>query len=95
MRKISWRELPNNKYLKKLESEMLLPKGFTAMQRVVVVGQKKSEIPQKIAVHYDRDYVMHKLVNDVILPLRIVTFGELEALIIELWSEIHDCDRAC
>lgn len=74
---------------------MLLPEGFTAMQRIVTVGKKQSEIPQKIAVHYDRDYVIQKLINDVILPLKIATFEQLMALFGQLWFEIYDGDRAC
>lgn len=95
MKKISWRELPNNRYLKRLEPEMLSPEGFTAIQRVISVGKKQSEIPQKVAVHYDRDYVIHKLINDVVLPLKIASFEQLMALFQQLWDEIYDCDRAC
>lgn len=86
MKVIHWSELPGNKYLLKLDPAML-ESCFFSEQTIRRVGLRRSESPERVKVHYDRDYVVAKLLRDMIAPLRVESLEELIALATEVWNE--------
>lgn len=86
MKVLHWTELPGNKYSLKLHPAML-ESYFFAEQTVRRVGVKRSEIPERLKIHYDRDYVFAKLLINVIEALKIKSLDELIVLMTEVWDE--------
>lgn len=89
MKVLHWSELPGNKYSLKLDPAML-EGSFFAEQTIRQVGVKRTEEPERIKVHYDRDYVITKLLMQVIQPLKIDSSEELIALMMDVWYESHN-----
>lgn len=88
MNRIHWTDLPGNKYLKKLEPNMLKNR-CVAVQTIRQVGISRDEIRKEVEVFYDRDYVLTKLLVDVIYPLHIDSLERLIALVTDAWNEIE------
>lgn len=86
MNVLHWSELPGNKYSLKLDPAML-ENSFFAEQTIRKIGIKRNEPTERLRVHYDRDYAIAKIFNDVIKPLKIVSVEELIALITDCWEE--------
>lgn len=86
MKRIHWTDLPGNKYLKKIEPAMLKNRCIVR-QTIKPIGNKRDSLPQKIEVFYDRDYVMARLLIDVIQPLQIDSLERLIALVTDAWNE--------
>lgn len=87
MHRIHWTDLPGNKYLKKLEPDMLKNR-CVATQTIRQIGVRRDSVPETIEVFYDRDYVTTKLLIDVIQPLHIDSLERLVALVTDAWNEI-------
>jgi len=86
MELIHWADLPGNKYLKKLQPTMLQNR-CVVRQKIRQVGIKRSEAPKDVGVFYDRDYVVTRLLIDVIEPLKIDSLDQLTALVTDCWNE--------
>lgn len=86
MQRIHWTSLPGNKYLKKLEPAML-KNLCIAKQTIKQIGNKRDANPEKLEVFYDRDYVLTRLLIDVIQPLQIQSLEQLIALVTDAWLE--------
>ncbi|MGL4617761.1 MAG: hypothetical protein ACRCZS_01700 [Chroococcidiopsis sp.] len=86
--RIHWTDLPGNKYLKKLEPDMLKNR-CVVVQTIRQVGINRSELRKEVEVFYDRDYVLTKLLVDVIYPLHIDSLERLIALVTDAWNEIE------
>lgn len=86
MNRLHWMDLPGNKYLRKLEPRMLKNRCVVE-QTIRQVGVKRSEAPEIVEVFYDRDYVVTKLLIDVIQPLKIASLEQLIALVTDCWNE--------
>ena len=85
MKVLHWSELPGNKYLLKLDPAML-ENSFCTEQTIRQVGVKRSQAPEKIKVHYDRDYVTSKLLI-AIVALKIQSKEDLLNLMMDVWDE--------
>lgn len=98
MQRIHWMDLPGNKYLKKLEPDMLKNR-CVVQQTIRQVGIKRKVAPETIEVFYDRDYVLARLEVDVISALDIDSLERLIALVTDAWNDnkliegahFHDC----
>lgn len=79
---ISWRELPGNKFVVALKSEMLTENGYKASQKI-----KQAYRQSFMAwVHYDRDYVVAWLASKVIQKLGSQGKVELIDLLDDAWD---------
>ena len=83
---IHWTELPGNKYLKKPEPAMLLPKGRYEKQEIRPVGRKRHEERQWLEVCYDRDYVFARVWLDVVEALNLPSLERVLELILDVWA---------
>lgn len=91
MNQIRWVDLPGNKYLKKLEPEML-KNCCQTKQTIRQVGIKRCELPKEVEVIYDRAYVIARLKLDVIEALKIQSLEALITLMTEAWNETQNLD---
>lgn len=85
MKVLHWSELPGNKYLLKLDPAML-KNCFFAEQTIRRIGVPRSQAPERIRVHYDRDYVIAKLAI-AIEALKLGSQKDLIELITDVWNE--------
>lgn len=79
---ITWRELPGNKFVVALKSEMLTENGYKASQKIKQAYRQ----PFMAWVHYDRDYVVAWLASKVIQKLSSQGKLELVDLFDEAWN---------
>ena len=85
MKVLHWSELPGNKYLLKLDPVML-ENCFFAEQTIGKIAVLRSQAPERIRVHYDRDYVIAKLLS-AIVTLKIESTEQLIELMIDVWDQ--------
>lgn len=68
----------------------MLDSCFFAEQTIRRIGVKRSEAPERLKVHYDRDYAIAKLSISVIEALKIESLENLIALMTEVWNETQN-----
>ncbi|NER36623.1 MAG: hypothetical protein F6J93_22000 [Oscillatoria sp. SIO1A7] len=76
---IRWQDVRGNRYRKKVTPAMIEPGGVNELR------QPKDEDPY--FVHYDRDYVIHKLKTEI-APLCDRSEGELLSLVREAYRAV-------
>lgn len=65
----------------------MLQNRCTVQQTIREIGIKRNEAPRVVEVFYDRDYVLTRLLIDVIAPLKIDSLERLIALVTDAWNE--------
>ena len=67
----------------------MLSNRCVARQTIRQVGISRTELRKEVEVFYDRDYVLAKLLIDIIQPLNITSLERLIALVTDAWNEIE------
>lgn len=69
---------------------MLLPDGCTNKQEIRLVGVKRFESREWVEVLYDKQYVVSRILTDVLRPLNLVTLQRLLNLMIDVWTQANE-----
>lgn len=65
----------------------MLQNRCVVQQTIKQIGLKRKEAPRTVEVFYDRDYVLTRLLINVIAPLKIDSLERLIALVTDAWNE--------
>lgn len=81
---ITWRDIYGNKFKAAFNPLMLSDEGYTVFRAVRITGQSRYEPPIMCFIHYDREYVVHRLALHM-EDLKEVGFNEIQKVIGEAW----------
>lgn len=86
---ITWEQVNGNPFVRKLHPLMLDESGLGVKANVTLRNDAKGTEQRLYEIHYNRDYAIKKVVNDVIRPLNFQSFNEFQKFISECWKEYN------
>ena len=89
---INWRNLHGNQFLQSLHPGMLTKAGYEIERKILPLDYKQGQDKELTTVHYDREFVIEKIVKLVIKPLNIQNKAVLNKLIDESWEYWQEND---
>jgi hypothetical protein len=90
IRKISWQQVPGNRFGRALHKAMLSERGYIKAVRLPTYTGDSQEV---VDIHYDKEYVIAWLVSKIIRPLVGLSFQEFIDLLKEAWEkELKDSE---
>lgn len=88
---IKWSDRPSgNKYMQKLHPAMFLPDGFKVLTQICLksTGRRRASEAEKAWVHviYDENYIIQKLIRDILEPLNPKDYNSFQAIVSKAWK---------
>ena len=91
---VSYSEVSGNPYLIKPNPLMLSGDGYVIVRDVTLLDAPKGEEKRPMKVMYPRQYVIAKIINDLLMPLAFQDYNELQKLISEAWKQLKSLEKS-
>lgn len=85
-KQIHWKNLAGNPYHQKINPSMLSENGYIEPRKVKPVPYIQGQNKEWYNVTYDKQYVIEKIVNNVLEPLNPNSYNDFQKLISECWK---------
>lgn len=82
----NWKDLRYSPWLQGFHPLMISPEGYKVTKFDRLKGDSHRDPIRKLRIHYDREFVVKKICRQVLKPLEISSYNELQAILKDCWK---------